>query len=54
VVMEIYMPEKDGLDTISELRKEFPQAAVIAMSGSRGSQISQNGLRGRGLPSSRV
>lgn len=41
VVLDIYMPEKDGLETIIALRKEFPQAAVIAMSGSRGSQISQ-------------
>jgi two-component system, chemotaxis family, chemotaxis protein CheY len=41
VVMDIYMPEKDGLETIIALRKEFPQAAVIAMSGSRGSMISQ-------------
>lgn len=33
VVMDIHMPEKDGLETIVALRKEFPQAAVIAISG---------------------
>lgn len=40
VVMDLYMSEKDGLETIVELRKEFPQAVVIAMSGSRGIHVS--------------
>ncbi|MGD0283335.1 MAG: response regulator [Dissulfurispiraceae bacterium] len=33
VITDIYMPEKDGLETIKELRKEFPEARIIAISG---------------------
>lgn len=34
VVTDILMPRKDGLETISELRKTFPALKIIAMSGS--------------------
>ena len=34
VVTDILMPKKDGLETISELRKMFPTLKIIAMSGS--------------------
>ena len=34
VVTDILMPKKDGLETISELRKIFPMMKIIAMSGS--------------------
>jgi len=33
VLTDMYMPEKDGLETIREIKKEFPQAKIIAMSG---------------------
>ena len=33
VITDIYMPEKDGLQTIREIKKEFPEAKIIAMSG---------------------
>lgn len=38
LLLDIFMPEKDGLETIAELRKMVPPHKVIAMSGgSRGS-----------------
>jgi DNA-binding response OmpR family regulator len=33
VITDILMPEKEGLETITELRREFPQLPVIAVSG---------------------
>jgi YesN/AraC family two-component response regulator len=33
VITDIYMPEKDGLETILDLKKEFPEVKIIAMSG---------------------
>lgn len=33
VLCDIYMPEKDGLETIRELHAQFPQLKIIAMSG---------------------
>ena len=35
VVMDLFMPDKDGLEALVELRKEFPHVAVVAMSGHR-------------------
>jgi len=32
VITNIYMPVKDGLETICAIRKEFPEAKIIAMS----------------------
>ncbi|WP_282611148.1 response regulator [Pelagibius sp. Alg239-R121] len=37
VIADIVMPEKDGLETITELRKQNPDVNVIAISG--GSRI---------------
>ncbi len=34
VLTDVFMPEKDGIETIAELHREFPQAKVIVMSGS--------------------
>lgn len=34
VVCDLFMPGKDGLETIKELRKESPAVKIIAMSGS--------------------
>lgn len=33
VLTDIVMPEKEGLDTIRDLRRDFPTARIIAMSG---------------------
>lgn len=33
VVLDIVMPEKEGLETIMELRKSFPEVKIIAISG---------------------
>jgi CheY-like chemotaxis protein len=33
VLCDLFMPEKDGLEVIGQLRREFPNAKVIAMSG---------------------
>ncbi|MCP4154701.1 MAG: response regulator [bacterium] len=33
VIIDIFMPEKDGLETITELRKEFLGLKIMAISG---------------------
>lgn len=33
VICDLYMPEKEGLETIRELHRDFPQVKVIAISG---------------------
>ena len=33
IILDILMPEKEGLETILDLRREFPQVKIIAMSG---------------------
>ena len=33
VIMDILMPNKDGLEGIMELRREFPEAKIIAITG---------------------
>lgn len=33
VITDIFMPQKEGISTIIELKKEFPNAKIIAMSG---------------------
>lgn len=33
VVTDIFMPEKEGLETIVEMRRDFPQIKIIAISG---------------------
>jgi DNA-binding NtrC family response regulator len=37
VICDLIMPEQEGMETISQLRKEFPDTGVIAISG--GGQI---------------
>jgi two-component system response regulator (stage 0 sporulation protein F) len=39
VIIDVFMPEKDGLETLIELQKEFPDAKVIAMSGYGGGSV---------------
>tara|TARA_B100000315_G_scaffold260363_1_gene321155 strand:- start:1156 stop:1539 length:384 start_codon:yes stop_codon:yes gene_type:complete len=33
VIIDLFMPVKDGLETITELRKGWPDVKIIAMSG---------------------
>ena len=33
VITDLIMPEKEGVETISELRRRFPEIKIIAMSG---------------------
>ena len=33
IIIDILMPEKEGLETILDLRREFPRVKIIAMSG---------------------
>jgi CheY-like chemotaxis protein len=33
VITDLIMPEKEGVETILELRREFPDARVVAISG---------------------
>lgn len=40
IILDILMPEKEGLETILDLRREFPNVIVIAMSAaSEGAKI---------------
>lgn len=36
IVTDLFMPEMDGIEVISEVRKKFPRVRVIAMSGRPG------------------
>lgn len=36
VITDLFMPEKEGLETIRELRRDFPGIPIIAMSGEPG------------------
>lgn len=33
IITDIVMPEKDGLETVMELRHDFPEIKILAMSG---------------------
>ena len=33
IITDLIMPEKEGVETIKEIRSEFPETKIIAMSG---------------------
>jgi DNA-binding response OmpR family regulator len=33
VITDLFMPKKEGMATIMELRRDFPEVAIIAISG---------------------
>jgi DNA-binding response OmpR family regulator len=33
IISDIIMPEKEGLETVMELRRDFPEVKIIAISG---------------------
>lgn len=35
VILDILMPEMDGIETTMELKREFPQVRILAVSGGR-------------------
>lgn len=39
LITDIFMPETDGLETIESFRRDFPNVAIIAMSGGAGPLI---------------
>jgi YesN/AraC family two-component response regulator len=43
VITDLLMPEKDGLEVMMELRKDFPQLKVITLSG--GGEYGYSSLR---------
>jgi CheY-like chemotaxis protein len=48
VIMDIYMPYKDGLETLIELRRDFPHVSVVAMSGHRAVDLMLRAAKGLG------
>ena len=39
LITDIFMPEKDGLETIRDFHERHPQTRIIAMSGSAGRRV---------------
>ena len=46
VLMDLYMPRKDGVTAIRELRGEFPDVVIVAMSGDAGTVLARCASRG--------
>jgi CheY-like chemotaxis protein len=44
VITDIFMPGKDGLETIRDLKSDFPGVGIIAMSGASGRRTAADHL----------
>ncbi len=44
---DLIMPQKDGIETIRDLRREFPNVKIVAVSGRGGIQINANLTRAK-------
>jgi DNA-binding response OmpR family regulator len=38
IVTDLFMPDKDGIETIEEVRRKYPHARIVAMSGWQSAQ----------------
>jgi DNA-binding response OmpR family regulator len=47
VVTDLIMPQKEGIETIRDLRKRYPHAKIIALSGRGGISLNANLERAR-------
>jgi CheY-like chemotaxis protein len=45
IITDIYMPNQEGLETIRELKRDFPDVKFIAMSGGSGGVVEVDVLR---------
>ena len=36
IITDIFLPKKDGIEIIREIRREFPNLKIIAITGARG------------------
>jgi CheY-like chemotaxis protein len=41
VVTDLFMPEREGIETIIELRRRYPRLRIIAMSGGGGGRVGE-------------
>jgi CheY-like chemotaxis protein len=39
VILDIFMPERDGFETLRSLRRTYPRLKILAISGSAGGQL---------------
>ncbi len=46
IITDLIMPGKEGLETISELKKEYPDIKIVAMSGGRQNHLETAKLLG--------
>ena len=44
MIIDLFMPEKNGLETIAELRRRWPKLKIIAMSGGGPARLTGSNL----------
>jgi CheY-like chemotaxis protein len=48
LILDLFMPEKEGLEVIMELKRDFPDVKIIAISGGGSLGIKESSLRAAG------